>query len=76
MTKLKNEKTFKLGCGGSITVRDVPGTNPDWEFFHKPAFNFEIDLGEGVMVDEFLMHKNMKTILALRKMCDWMEKRI
>ena len=72
---MKKENSWKLGCGGRIWVEEVT----DYDTFlekETPAFAIKIVLGEGPSIKEFFMHKSKATIQQLRRMCDWMEKRL
>ena len=66
---MKDEKTWELACGGSITVQDKQR-----DFNDVDSFRMDINLGS--WSEALLVHKRKSTIVALRKMCDWMEKRL
>ena len=74
---MKNEKSWKLGCGGSITVWE----KPDYITFEgKTCSSFKVKIYLGVDSTDtdfsFYMHKSKATIQAIRRMCNWMEKRL
>ena len=76
---MKNEKSWKLGCGGRITVRENPNyVTSEGTPCSPPSFNVRIYLAaDSTGADySFYMHKSKATIQAIRRMCNWMEKRL
>lgn len=64
---MKNEKTWKLKCGGIVTItQDNAG-----DF----VFNVKVE-EEDCSPTELMLIKYKSNINVLRKMCDWMEKRL